>query len=405
MNILKKLYYRTYQFTFKQAVRVISYKKQRIIKGERSIEELPKVVKEFGVKKVLIVSGKIITKLGLANSLMEGLKSEGIEFVLFNDVEANPSVNSIELGLKVYEENNCNGIIAFGGGSPMDCAKIIGVRATNKNISIRNMKGMLKIKKGLPPFFAVPTTAGTASESTIAAVVTDSNTHEKYAIADPKLMPDVAVLDANVTVGLPKNVTSTTGMDALTHAMEAYLGIGGNSYTDKYALKAIKLIFENLEEAYNNGKNIEARENMLIASNYAGVAFTRANVGYVHAIAHSLGGLYGVPHGLANAVVLPYVLDFYGESIYKKLANIAQYVGMDCSDNEEIIAKSVIKRIRQMNIDMEIPDKIENIEEKHIDILVNRSIKEANPAYPVPKIMNNKECENLIKSIMKKRVI
>ena len=264
------------------------------------------------------------------------------------------------------------------------------------------MRGYLKVHKKLPPFFAVPTTAGTGSETTLAAVVTDPETHEKNAICDTCLRPKYAVLDPALTVGLPPHITSTTGMDALTHAVESYIGKSNVKSTIKYAEDAVILIHANLEKAYANGKDIEARTNMLKGSFYAGSAFTRAFVGYVHAIAHNLGGMYNTPHGLANAVILPYVLEWYGPCIYKHLAKLADLIHLckeDASVEEK--AKAYIAEVRRMNQAMNIPDKFDFIKEEDIPILVKRALKEGNPGYPVPKIMNAKDCEQVIRSIMK----
>ncbi|MBR0537430.1 MAG: iron-containing alcohol dehydrogenase, partial [Clostridia bacterium] len=255
--------------------------------------------------------------------------------------------------------------------------------------------------KKIPPLFAVPTTAGTGSETTIAAVVSNPKTHEKNAINDPRLRPVMAVLDPSLTVGLPPHITSTTGMDALTHAVEAYIGRSNTKGTRAAAEKATRLIFDNLEEAYKNGKNIEARENMLNASYLAGIAFTRAYVGYVHAIAHNLGGTYGTPHGLANAVILPYVLDYFGESAYKPLAKLADIGGLDTAAlDDEGKAKLFIEKVREMNKNMNIPEKFDMIREEDIPTIAERALKEGNPLYPVPKIMNMEECVALIHQLM-----
>ncbi|MBD7910515.1 iron-containing alcohol dehydrogenase [Clostridium sp. Sa3CVN1] len=396
---MKKGYYRLNQAVFRAVLKRIKYKEQKIVSGEGSINKLPELIKETGINNVLIVTGKIIMSLGLVDELIEGLKKNDIKYTVFNNVQANPTVENIEEGLKYYEENSCQAIIAFGGGSPMDCAKIIGVRATNKNLQVKELKGLLKIKNSMPPFFAVPTTAGTGSESTVAAVVTDSVDHEKYAIGDPKLMPECAVLDPKLTIALPKHVTAATGVDALTHAIEAFVGNDGTPFTDEHALKAIKMIFENLELVYNDGSNIDGRNSMLLASNYAGLAFTRAYVGYVHAIAHALGGLYGVSHGLANAIVLPYVLEFYDESVYSKLAKIATYVGIE-GKSEKDLAVKVVERIKEMNRNMDIPTKVKKLQKKDFHIIAKRVMKEANPAYPVPKIMNEDECKDILRKLM-----
>lgn len=301
----------------------------------------------------------------------------------------------------MYVKNGCEGVIAFGGGSAMDCAKVAAARVVKPNQSVRAMRGQLKVHKKLPPLFAVPTTAGTGSETTVAAVVTDPETHEKNAVNDTCLRPKYAVLDPELTVGLPPHITSTTGMDALTHAVEAYIGKSNTKETIAEAEEAVKLIFANLEKAYADGKDLEARGNMLKGSYLAGRAFTHAYVGYVHAIAHNLGGLYGTPHGLANAVILPYVLDYYDDCIYPQLAKLADIAGvsapgMSTADK----GKAFIAAIRQMNENMNIPSTFDMIKEEDIPLLVQRALKEGNPLYPVPKIMDAKDCEAVIRSFM-----
>ena len=316
-------------------------------------------------------------------------------------IAKNPTITNIEDCKDVYINNNCQGIIAFGGGSPMDCAKAAAARVVRPKKSVRKMRGYLKVNKKLPPFFAVPTTAGTGSEITLAAVVTDPETHEKNAIADPCLRPKYAVLDPALTIGLPPHITSTTGMDAFTHAIEAYIGKSNVKSTIRYAENATKLIHDNLEKAYQNGKDVEARKNMLKASYYAGAAFTRAFVGYVHAIAHNLGGMYGTPHGLANAVILPYVLEWYGKAAFKRLAKLADIIGIT-NDQMTVDEKGIafINEIKRMKKAMNIPEKFDFIKEEDIKTLVKRALKEGNPGYPVPKIMNEKDCEQVIRSLM-----
>ena len=314
---LKKSYYRICQKVLKFAMCFMNWSEPTLLEGEGAILRLPKLIKDKGLNRILVVTDKGLMSIHLLDPLFEELKAHGIEYFVYDGVQPNPTIPSIEECKDMYLNNNCEGIIAFGGGSPMDCAKAAAARVVKPKKSVRKMRGYLKVNKKLPPFFAVPTTAGTGSETTVAAVVTDPETHEKNAISDPCLRPKYAVLDPALTVGLPPHITSTTGMDALTHAVEAYIGKSNVKSTIRYAEEATKLIHDNLEKAYNNGKDIEARNNMLKASFYAGSAFTRAFVGYVHAIAHNLGGLYNTPHGLANAVILPYVLDWYGPAASK----------------------------------------------------------------------------------------
>lgn len=398
---IKHMYYRLYQGVFRVAVNFLDWTPPKIISGPGSVKKLPAVIKSKGLKKMMIVTDKGLMSLNLLDGLFEGLKAEGIDYVVYDKTQPNPSIDNIEEVRSLYLDNGCEGFIAFGGGSPMDCAKAAGARVVRPNKTVQKMRGQLKVIKKLPPFFAVPTTAGTGSETTLAAVVTDTKTHEKYALNDPRLRPGYAVLDPELTVGLPPHITSTTGMDALTHAVEAYIGHSNTKETSTKAEQATKMIFENLETAYNNGSDIHAREQMLLASHYAGIAFTRAYVGNVHAIAHNLGGFYGVPHGLANAIILPYVLDYYGDTAYERLARLSEFAGVakDGQSDEEK-AKAFIQEIRDMNARMNIPDKIDKIQESDIPTIAQRALKEANPLYPVPKIMDLEDCMGVIRRLM-----
>ena len=399
---IKKCWYRIYQKVLKLAMCFMDWSEPKLFEGEGSILKLPLFVKEKGISKVLIVTDKGLMSLHLLDPLFEELNKQGVEYFVYDGVQPNPTIPSIEECKDMYLQNDCRGIIAFGGGSPMDCAKAAAARVVKPKQSVRKMRGYLKVHKKLPPFFAVPTTAGTGSETTVAAVVTDPETHEKYSICDGSLRPKYAVLDPTLTIGLPPHITSTTGMDALTHAVEAYIGKSNVKSTIKYSEEAVKLIHTNLEKVYTNGKDVEGRNNMLKASFYAGNAFTRAFVGYVHAIAHNLGGMYNTPHGLANAVILPYVLEWYGASIYKRLAKLADLIGLT-NENMSIEdkGKAYIAEIRRMNKAMNIPEKFDFIKEEDIPVLVKRALKEGNPGYPVPKIMKPKDCEQVIRLLMK----
>lgn len=283
----------------------------------------------------------------------------------------------------------------------MDCAKAVGARIAKPNQSLAKMKGILKVHKKFPLLIAIPTTAGTGSETTLAAVITDAETRHKYAINDFPLIPRYAVLDPKVTLSLPPHITATTGMDALTHAVEAYIGRSTTYATRKDSLMAVKLIFENLDTVYNDGSNIEARRNMLKASFYAGCAFTKSYVGYVHAIAHSLGGEYNVPHGLANAILLPFILESYGECIYKKLYELGVEAGIVEKDTPyEVAARKFIDAIKDMKKRFQISDTVSAIKEEDIPKLAHYADKEANPLYPVPKLMDANELEEFYHLLM-----
>jgi alcohol dehydrogenase len=398
MWALKVAYYRAYQKVMKVMLYFLDWSEPQLLTGPGSIRKLPAVIKEKGIGKVMIVTDKGLMSLNLLDGLFEELTNAGISYVVYDGVQPNPSIENIEEAREMFVTNGCEAMIAFGGGSPMDCAKAACARVVRPNKTIPQMRGVMKVMHKLPPFFAVPTTAGTGSETTVAAVVSNTQTHEKYAINDPCLRPKFAVLDPELTTGLPQKITSTTGLDALTHAVEAYIGKSNVPSTRDYAEKATKLIFENLETCYNDGKNVEARGQMLLASFYAGMAFTRAYVGYVHAIAHNLGGMYGIPHGLANAVILPHMLDEYGSAIYPQLAKLADIVGIQGQTVEEK-AKGFIAEIKAMNERMSIPTGFEQIKDEDVPTIVERAMKEAHPLYPTPVIFDADRLTQIVKSL------
>lgn len=393
MNIFKKFYYRTYQTVFKLAIPLLPYRQPKMLKTDEDVVE---TLKKHNITNVMLVTDKGIRGLGLTKSLEESLCLKGFSLCVFDDVVPNPTTDNVESALKLFNENSCQGLIAFGGGSVMDCAKAVGARKAYPNKPLSKMKGVMKVRKKIPLLIAVPTTAGTGSETTLAAVITDSQTRHKYAINSFPLIPSYALLKPEVTAGLPPHITSTTGMDALTHAVEAFIGRSTTKETRTCAIEAVKDIFEYLPICYKDGNNMQAREKMLVASFKAGVAFTKSYVGYVHAIAHSLGGKYNVAHGLANAVILPYVLKAYGKKIHKKLWALGLEANLfDKSTSYENGAKIFIERIEEMNKEMNIPSRLEQIQEEDISLLAKTAYHEANPLYPVPVIFSQQKLEKL----------
>lgn len=396
MNIFYRFYCRVYQRVMKVVAGFLRWPTPKLIKGINAVGSVAEVVKGEGLSKVIIVTDKIIAELPFMGELIEGLEKEKINYYIYDKTIVNPTIDNVEEAAGVYKTKGCEGIIAIGGGSSIDCAKALGARIAKPKKSISKMKGVLKVRKKLPPVFVIPTTAGTGSEATIAAVITDTRTHEKYAINDIALIPKYAVLDPLVTRDLPKNITSTTGMDALTHAVEAYIGKSNTRETRELSRKAVKLIYENLYEAYVDGSDLNVRENMQMASYFAGVAFTKAYVGYVHAIAHTLGGFYSIPHGLANAVILPYVLEAFGSSVDTSLGELADLVGLTApGDSQRRKAEKFIESVIRFNEKMDIPRKLTGIQEEHIPLLARRALKEAHPLYPVPKLLTLKEIEKI----------
>jgi aldehyde dehydrogenase (NAD+) len=403
MNWAAKAWYRIFQFFFYKAAKLLPWRKPMLLEGPGSVLKLPETIKKAGAFPVLVVTDRALLDLHLPDKLLGALEKEGVPYAVFADVKANPTIDIVEQARQAYLDNKCKGFIAFGGGSSIDTAKAAAARIARPRATVAKMGGFLKVMKRIPPIFAVPTTAGTGSEVTIAAVVTDGKTHHKYAINDPQLIPVCAVLDAELTAGLPKQITADTGMDALTHAVEAYITHGVSKLCRDLSEKAVKLIYGNLEKAYKNGADLEARQNMLLASFYAGDSFTRAGLTYVHPIAHTLGGLYNVPHGRANAVILPYVLDAFGASVQKKLAKLAAIAGLDVSGKTEAeAAGDFIASIRRMNMDMGIPEQFGCIRQQDVPQMVKWALAEANPWYPVPKIFGAKEIERIIQEVIAK---
>ncbi|MDD3192181.1 MAG: iron-containing alcohol dehydrogenase [Bacilli bacterium] len=400
MNIMYRLMARTIQLMYRIAAHFLDWRKPELIISEDSMAILAKLLKDKNLRPVLIVTDKKIMAMGLLDHLLNQLKKKEIAYIIFDETVPNPTIENIEVARKRYIENECKAIIGFGGGSAIDCAKGVGARIARPKKSIPQMKGQLKVGKKTPPIIAIPTTAGTGSEATLAAVVTNPKTQEKYAINDVHLIPSYAIHDPLLTVKLPAQLTATTGMDALTHAVEAYIGKSNTKETKKYAIKAVKLIFEHLEEAYFNPSNMEARSKMLKASYYAGLAFTRAYVGNVHAIAHTFGGFYNVPHGLANAIILPYVLTYYGKKVDKQLSELADLVDIRPQGKQKK-SQAFIEEIKKMNTRMKIANKIEIDSKEQIANMVERAYQEANPLYPVPKILSKKDFTNLYNQIIK----
>ena len=400
--MLVNIYYRTYQLMFRLAAYFLGIKEPKVIEGENSLLKIPALLKEKGLVKPLIVTDNGIDALGLINPLFDFLNQNGIKYSYFHDVVANPTISNVNEGVKVFKKEECDSIIVVGGGSAMDCAKMIGALVNKKNKTVEDLRGLLKVGKDIPFLVAIPTTAGTGSETTLAAVIVNEKTHHKYAINDPHLIPKYAVLDPSLLVGLPPKITSTTGMDALTHAVEAYIGRNNTKKTKKAALEAIKLIDENLINSYKDGKNLLYRKNMQKAAYLAGVAFTRAYVGYVHAIAHSLGGKYNVPHGLANAIILPYVLEEFGASAHKKLAELSDLLSLcEKSSSKEKKAKAFIEYIRKMNKSMDIPEKFDIVyDELEVDEMIEHAFKEGNPLYPVPKEFTREDFKRIYRIIL-----
>lgn len=397
MNFFKKVYCRTFQFFCRLSIPLLPYRTPVLL---GNYTQLVGTVVNAGKRRAMIVTDEGLYKLGICSRLESALCEGGVQYVVYNGTVANPTTDNVAEAVQMYRNGDCDCIIAMGGGSSIDCAKAAGAQIVRPDKALSQMKGLLKVRKKLPLFIAIPTTAGTGSEVTVAAVITDSKTRHKYAINDFSLIPDFALLDSDLTLDLPQTVTAATGMDALTHAIEAFIGNSTTRETRKNALWATKLIFDNILTVYQNGHDEVARGEMLYASYLAGLAFTKSYVGYIHAIAHALGGKYNLSHGYANAVILPHVLKRYSKSVYKKLWKMGRYVGLfDKSLSKSDGAKLFIERIEQLNAAMNIGTTIDCITPTDVKMLAKTAEREGNPLYPVPKLFTESELEDIIKEV------
>ena len=397
-----KLYDRAFQKVMYVGLALMKWREPELITGAGCLKDVAQKLIDLGLKHPLIVTDGFLHSIKIYAPLTDEMDRLGIPYSIYGEAVPNPTVHNIADAYKIFTDDGCDCLIAVGGGSSMDCAKGCGAQAANPHRTLAQMKGLLKVRRNIPTLFAVPTTAGTGSEVTVTAVISNPEARDKYLMNDLHLIPHYAVLDPTLTYNLPKPVTSTTGLDTLTHAVEAYIGSANTKRTKENALAAVKLVFENLYTAYEDGHNEEARLNMQNASYRAGLAFTRAYVGTVHALAHAIGGFYGVPHGLANSILLPVVLRAYGKSAHKKLAELADLIGIQGATVAEK-ANKFIDAIEELNRKMEIPTKIEGkwaIKEEDLPALAKHAFDETNPLYPVPKIFSEEELIGIYRSVM-----
>lgn len=365
-----------------------------------SVERVTPLCTSLHISSVLLVTDAGLRGAGATDKLEALLREAGIRCAVYDQTRANPTVENVEQARALYLNEKCEALIAFGGGSSMDCAKAVGARIAYPKKELYRLKGLLRVLRRIPTLIAIPTTAGTGSETTITAVITDTEKKYKYTMNNFTLIPRYAVLDPSVTYTLPPSLTATTGMDALTHAVEAYIGASTSKETRRLSLEAVRLIFANIETAYNDGHNRAAREAMLRAAYQAGIAFSKSYVGYIHAVAHSLGGQYNIPHGLANAVLMPTVLEDYGAAAHKKLHELAIAAGVATeSETDAAGAEKLIRAIRELNQRMSIPATLSGIQKTDIPQMAKYADKEANPLYPVPKLMDAWELERFYEKV------
>lgn len=395
--MLKHLLYRGYTNGLKVAAYVLPLPKPTLFSGPGSIHELTEAIADLGFKKLLLVTDEGLVKIGMAEQVAESARTRGLDVALYAEVKPDPTYDQVERGLNVYLESGCDAILALGGGSAMDCAKVIAARVTNKK-SIKRLAGLFRVWRTPAPLFVVPTTSGTGSEVTVAAVVSEPDTHHKTPLMDPKLVPLMAALDANLLVGLPAKITADTGIDALTHAIEAYISRNATTETKAYSVAAIKLIFQYLPRVVEEGSDVQARQKMAMASYYAGLAFTKASLGYVHAFAHNLGAKYGLPHGMANGLALLPVLRFSFSEIEPQLTALSEAL-IDAQSEAMPNAQAFLERLEGLYNEIGIEQTSSLLKTSDTDELVTLILKEAHWNYPVPKFMNEEECAQLLAEI------
>ncbi len=396
---LRLFAYRLVKPVMKPVSRLVAIPRPVLLVGEGSAGRLCQLIGGSGAKRTLIATDTVLARIGLVDPLRRALESEGIDVAVFDGIVPDPPHDVLDRGLEAVRAHGSDSILALGGGSSIDAAKIIAAMATTGKSSAK-LVGMLKVSKPPLPLFAVPTTAGTGSEVTVAAVVTDPVKHVKSVVVDPKIVPVAAALDPEMMKGMPPPITAATGMDALTHAVEAYVNRWPHPDTAMLSVSAVKLIFASLPRAYVNGADLEARESMALASLYAGLAFTKAYVGYVHAFSHKIGGMYGVPHGLGNAIVLPYVLDFLKDAplAETRLAELAVAIGAGpATEQKRVLAQRFVDSVRELNEAVGIPAKIAPLRAADIGTIARAAMIEAHRDYPVPKNMSLAEAEALLR--------
>ena len=397
---MKHFLLRTRQALFSPIQKIQLNLQPTMIKGEHALLDLVDVLKEKHMNRYMIVTTAGFIKRGTLQPFFERLDKSRIAYSIFQDVKPDPEISDVKKLKDYYIKEGCQGLIAIGGGSVIDCSKAALACVQTSHLDVKTVLETGRVSKILPLFIAVPTTAGTGSEVTAGAVITDPIRKRKYALSHLFLIPKYAVLDATLLTTLPAKMTAYTGMDALTHAIEAYINHFNNRKTKKYELEAIQSIFQYLIPSFLDGSNIQYRLELLEASYKAGVAITNNYIGYVHAIAHGIGGMYHLQHGMINAIILPIVLEEYGDAVTKKLARIADGIGI-VGHTDQQKAEHFIKKLKELNRVLGIPTSIPEIQDADIHYLATGAEKEGNPTYPTPVTWDVRKFEEVIRKIQK----
>ncbi|MEM9121327.1 MAG: iron-containing alcohol dehydrogenase [Cyanobacteria bacterium P01_F01_bin.56] len=385
-------------FSLKMFTVLFPSEKPLLFNSVNSTIQLASFAQVSGSKRPLLVTEKFLLNLGLLDALLEHFKHEGCEVTIFDGIIPNPTYEVIEAGIRACQENDCDSVFAVGGGSTLDAAKVIAACYSN-DVGVEEVVGLLKVKRPTLPFYVVPTTAGTGSEVTNAAVISETKTHQKKFVVDPKLIPSAAALDANMMKSLPPHITAATGMDALTHAIESYSSLNRFRDAERDAKLAIKLLLEYLPIVYEDGNNLDARQWVALASFLAAYSFNKSGLGYVHAISHQLSAHYNTPHGLTNAVILPRILRFNKTACSHRFANLERMLSGVSTGTDEQLADKFIARVDDLSRKLNIPSGFKELEAKDYDAITKNALKEARSLYAVPRRMSSAQCKEILASI------
>ena len=397
---MKTLYYKFMAFVVTWLLRLLPRNAPVVYKGINSALVMCEQVAILGFTRVIIVTDNFLGGSGILDGIKSTLADTNVEFVVYDGVLPDPSFDQVQAGEALLRTEKCQAVIAVGGGSVLDAAKMMAMLHTNPG-PLEKFDGIQKCKKPGLPLFAVPTTAGTGSEITLAAIITDPVSHKKIPVVDSKMIPGYVALDAEIMKGMPPGITAATGMDALTHAVESYLSKASTEATEIQARAAIRLIFKYLVKAYHDGGDMAARDGMALASFYAGAAFGKTSVGYVHGIAHQLGRVCGTPHGNANAMVLPEVLAAYGDCVHQRLADLARLVNLgETGSSSSQLAGLFIQAIIDMRQEMDLPLQPQDLKLQDVPGIVEEALTEAGALYPVPRYMSADEVRNIVNGLL-----
>ncbi len=391
---------RVSQAFYRMIAHFLPWSEPKLIKGKGSISMLPGKIKNAGFRNVLLITDSGVKSAGHVDTFLKLMDDEFLKCSVYSETSQNPSINNVNDALEVYDKNECEAIVALGGGSVLDCAKVVAAKIAKPNSDIKDLKAIFLAKKSLPTVFAVPTTAGSGSEASSMAVIFDTEQHKPYLINDVSLVPPHALLDATLTTTTPQYLTATLGISALGLALEVFVCKANTPRTKKLSKKAIKLIFENLLTAYTTPTNYVARENMQLAAYYAGIAYTRTNLGYISTISHVLGAFCKMPTAFAASVALPHVIEYYGADVFTPLAELADLIGVgSIDDTVRKRAEKFVAELKLMNEQLDIPQQIQNVREKDISSMVATTISYTGPFCPVPEVLTKYELEELLEKI------